>query len=141
VNAPSLAQARNIEVRDARREEAEHQDYINLITLRTEKHNIAGRLTGRRREARIVTIDDHLTDVPPSRHMLIARNDDRPGMIGRVGMVLGDAAVNIDNMDVGKTPRAGSAMMVIATAGPVPEDVVATLRAVPGITEVIAIGS
>jgi D-3-phosphoglycerate dehydrogenase len=62
-------------------------------------------------------------------------------MIGRVGMVLGDAAVNIDNMDVGKTPRAGSAMMVIATAGPVPEDVVATLRAVPGITEVIAIGS
>ena len=72
--------------------------------------------------------------------MLIAQNDDRPGVIGRVGTVLGDAGVNIDNMDVGKTLKAGSAMMVIATATPTPADVVARLRQVPGIVDVITIG-
>lgn len=85
-------------------------------------------------------IDDHLSDVPPAKCMLIVRNDDRPGVIGRVGTTLGDAGVNIDNMDVGKTPKAGSAMMVIATASPTPQNVVEQLRKVPGIVEVISIG-
>jgi predicted regulator of amino acid metabolism with ACT domain len=48
--------------------------------------------------------------------------------------------VNIDNMDVGKTPKAGSAMMVIATATPTPAAVVDQLRNVPGIVDVITIG-
>jgi len=87
-----------------------------------------------------VLIDDHLSDVPPARYMLIVRNDDRPGVIGRVGTVLGDAGVNIDNMDVGKTVKAGSAMMVIATATPTPSVVVEQLRKVPGIVEVLTIG-
>jgi D-3-phosphoglycerate dehydrogenase len=54
--------------------------------------------------------------------------------------VLGDAGVNIDNMDVGKTPQAGSALMVIATATPTPAEVVSQLRQVPGIVEVITVG-
>jgi len=140
VNAPTLATARGISVHEQRRDDVEHQDYMNLITLRAGGHNISGTLTGRRREARIVLIDDHLSDVPPARYMLIVRNDDRPGVIGRVGTVLGDAGVNIDNMDVGKTVKAGSAMMVIATATPTPSVVVAQLRKVPGIVEVLTIG-
>ncbi|MFM7081676.1 MAG: phosphoglycerate dehydrogenase [Actinomycetota bacterium] len=140
VNAPTLAGARGISVHEQRRDDVEHQDYMNLITLRAGGHNISGTLTGRRREARIVLIDDHLSDVPPARYMLIVRNDDRPGVIGRVGTVLGDAGVNIDNMDVGKTVKAGSAMMVIATATPTPSVVVEQLRKVPGIVEVLTIG-
>lgn len=141
VNAPVIATQRNLVVREKRRDDVAHQDYVNLITLRSGVHNISGTLAGRRREARIVTIDDHLSDVPPARFMLIVRNDDRPGVIGRVGTVLGDAGVNIDNMDVGKTPKAGSAMMLIATASPTPTAVVDQLRKVPGIVEVIAIGA
>ena len=140
VNAPTTAAARGLVVHEQRRDEVEHQDYVNLVTLRSGNHNISGTLAGRRREARIVLIDDHLSDVPPARFMLIAQNDDRPGVIGRVGTVLGDAGVNIDNMDVGKTVRAGSAMMVIATATPTPAAVIEQLRQVPGIVEVIAIG-
>ncbi len=140
VNAPSIATTHGIAVRERRRDEVEHQDYMNLITLRSGSRNISGTLAGRRREARIVLIDDHLSDVPPARYMLIVRNDDRPGVIGRVGTVLGEAGVNIDNMDVGKMPEAGSAMMVIATATPTPESVVDQLRRVPGIVEVITIG-
>jgi D-3-phosphoglycerate dehydrogenase len=72
--------------------------------------------------------------------MLIVRNDDRPGVIGRVGTLLGDFSINIDNMDVGKTVKAGSAMMVIATATPTPAEVVERLRQIAGITEVITVG-
>ena len=140
VNAPTIAAARGITVHEQRRDDVEHQDYVNLITLRSGSRNISGTLAGRRREARIVLIDDHLSDVPPARYMLIAQNDDRPGVIGRVGTVLGDAGVNIDNMDVGKTLKAGSAMMVIATATPTPTAVVDQLRQVPGVVEVITIG-
>ncbi|MFZ9075868.1 MAG: phosphoglycerate dehydrogenase [Ilumatobacteraceae bacterium] len=140
VNAPSIATNHGIAVRERRRDDVEHQDYMNLITLRSGSRNISGTLAGRRREARIVLIDDHLSDVPPARYMLIVRNDDRPGVIGRVGTVLGEAGVNIDNMDVGKIPEAGSAMMMIATATPTPESVVDQLRRVPGIVEVITIG-
>jgi D-3-phosphoglycerate dehydrogenase len=102
---------------------------------------VSGTLAGRRREARIVLIDDHLSDVPPAKFMLIVRNDDRPGVIGRVGTLLGDSGINIDNMDVGKTVKAGSAMMVIATATPTPPDVVQRLCGIAGITEVITVGS
>lgn len=140
VNAPTVAEQRQVVVREQRRDDVAHQDYVNLITLRSGGHNISGTLAGRRREARIVLIDDHLSDVPPARFMLIVRNDDRPGVIGRVGTVLGDAGVNIDNMDVGKTPQAGSALMVIATATPTPVEVVGQLRQVPGIVEVITVG-
>ena len=78
-------------------------------------------------------IEDHTTDVPPAENMLVVRNDDRPGVIGLVGTVLGDAGVNINDMDVGRSPQPGSALMVIATSGSVPDDVLDTLRSSPGI--------
>ncbi|MGA1321151.1 MAG: ACT domain-containing protein [Ilumatobacteraceae bacterium] len=141
VNAPTIAESRGVAVREQRNDDVAHQDYVNLVTLRSGAHNVSGTLTGRRREARIVLIDDHLSDVPPAKFMLIVRNDDRPGVIGRVGTLLGDSGINIDNMDVGKTVKAGSAMMVIATATPTPAEVVQRLRGIAGITEVITVGS
>ncbi|NDF81767.1 MAG: phosphoglycerate dehydrogenase [Actinobacteria bacterium] len=141
VNAPTIAESRGVVVREQRNDDVAHQDYVNLVTLRSGAHNVSGTLTGRRREARIVLIDDHLSDVPPAKFMLIVRNDDRPGVIGRVGTLLGDSGINIDNMDVGKTVKAGSAMMVIATATPTPAEVVQRLRGIAGITEVITVGS
>ena len=69
---------------------------------------------GRRGEPRIVNVDDHTIDLPPAANMLVVRNDDRPGMIGYVGTVLGDAGVNIADMDVGRS-QARSAIMVLAT--------------------------
>jgi predicted amino acid-binding ACT domain protein len=68
--------------------------------------------------------------------------DDRPGVIGRVGTILGDAGVNIADMDVGRSAQASSALMVIATTQPAPTEVVEALRACDGVTEVaVAAGS
>ena len=67
--------------------------------------HVAGTLYGKQDAPRIVGIDDHIVDLPPSSHMLVVRNDDTPGMIGTVGTILGDAGINIDDMDVGHEPE------------------------------------
>jgi D-3-phosphoglycerate dehydrogenase len=139
VNAPQRARDHGVDVRETNT--ATSADYVNLLTLRGGGHAIAGTLTGRRSEQRIVMIDGHTFDVPPAEHMLVVRNDDRPGMIGAVGTLLGDAGVNIADMDVGKAAESGTAMMLIAPTAPVLDPVVAALRALPGIISVHALRS
>ncbi len=137
VNAPELAAAAGIEVRETSSTTA--HDYVNLITVRGAEHVLAGTLVGLRGEPRIVLVDDHTVDVPPARHMLVVRNDDRPGMIGAVGQALGEAGVNIADMDVGQAPTGESALMVLSTAVPVPEEVQQRLESTDGIVSVHAI--
>ena len=141
VNAPSMARNLNITVESVASTTTTHRDYVNLITLRSGDRNIAATLTGRRREARIVMIDHHLTDNPPSEHMLVVKNDDRPGAIGRVASALGNAGINIANMDVGSSETAGSALMCIATTTAVPLDVLQHLRTLEGISSVVSVGA
>lgn len=112
------------------------RDYRNRLTVAGEHRSLTGTLIGLRDEARIIQIDDHVLDVPPSAHLLIVRNDDRPGVIGAVGTILGNAGINIDNMDVGRTTSGTSAMMVIDTGQFVSDDVVADLRQASGVTTI-----
>ena len=136
VNAPQLAKDAGCEVRENNSPVSTNADYVNLVTLKCDGHNIAATLVGPRREARLVLVDDHITDVPPANNMLVVRNDDRPGVIGVVGTLLGNATVNIADMDVGKALKAGTAVMVIVPTAPVAPEVVAALRAAPGILDV-----
>jgi len=134
VNAPQLAQERGLDVREA--STATAHDYVNLITLRSPSHSIAGTLWGPRAEAHIVLVDDHIVEVPPAEHMLVVRNDDRPGMIGVVGTALGEANVSIDSMNVHPTRNEGTALMVLATNRAVPDETIALLRATGGILDI-----
>ena len=136
VNAPQLAKDAGCEVRENNSPISTNADYVNLVTLKCDGHNIAATLVGPRREARLVLVDDHITDVPPANNMLVVRNDDRPGVIGVVGTLLGNATVNIADMDVGKALKAGTAVMVIVPTAPVAPEVVTALRAAPGILDV-----
>ena len=58
---------------------------------------------------------------------------DRPGMIGRVGTILGSARINIASMQVGRSEKAGNQMMVLAVESEIPQDVLEQLKAVDGI--------
>ncbi len=138
VNAPQVAEEQGIEVRPTATTTA--RDYVNLITLRSGEHSLAGTLVGLRSVPTIVMIDDHTVDVPPSEHLLIVRNEDRPGMIGTVGSVLGAASVNIDDMAVGANEDGAKAIMVIATDRTVPDEVAAELRSLDGIVSVNPVG-
>ncbi|HLI73961.1 MAG TPA: phosphoglycerate dehydrogenase [Acidimicrobiales bacterium] len=134
VNAPQLAAQRGLEVREITTTAT--REYVNLITLTSRDHSLAGTLSGTGGEPRFVLIDDHKVEVPPARHMLLVRNDDRPGMVGVVGTALGEAEVSISDMDVGPSRTANTALMVLTTDKAVPEDTVARLQAADGILEV-----
>lgn len=137
VNALNMARDRGVEVRGINN--TMPKDFVNVITIRGGGHALSGTLAGLRGEPRLVAVDDSTVDMPPSNHMLVVRNDDRPGMIGIVGTVLGEAGINIDDMDVGRSADGVPAVMVIATATPVPTEVQDRLRSHDGILSVHAI--
>jgi D-3-phosphoglycerate dehydrogenase len=141
VNAPQLAEDRGIGVRSTSSPSA--RDYVNLVTVRGvaggRPTHVAGTLYGKSDAPRIVGLDEHIVDLPPSSHMLVVENDDVPGVIGMVGTILGEAGVNIDDMDVGRSPTGAAAMMAISTRLPVPAEVVEHLRAQPGVFDAKAI--
>jgi D-3-phosphoglycerate dehydrogenase len=141
VNAPAIAEARGLVVRESK--VAATRDYVNLVELRgvcggRETH-VAGTLYGKQGTPRIVGIDDHVIDVPPSAHMVVVRNQDVPGVIGTVATIIGDAKVNIDDMVVGRTPSGAAALMALATTVPVGAEVIAALRAADNILDARAI--
>jgi len=137
VNAPQLAEQRGLEVRETMTSTS--PNYKSVVTLRSGHHAVAGTLTGvgLRAEPRVVMVDDHTVEVPPAEHMLVVRNDDRPGMIGVVGLILGDAGISISSMAVGPsgTSGAGTALMVLSTGEPAPDEVLDRLRASDGILD------
>ncbi len=135
VNAPRLAAQRGLAVRETSCSAT--TEYVNLITLRSRHHAVSGTLAGTSASARIVMIDDHGVELPFADNLLVVRNDDRPGMIGAVGVACGDAGVSISSMAVGQTAgEKGTALMVLATDHPVPFEVIRSLRSTPGILDV-----
>lgn len=141
VNAPQLAEARGLDVRETT--SSSTSDFVNLVTLRgvvgDRAMHVAGTLLGKQARPRIVGILEHSVDVPPSSHMLVVRNDDTPGMIGKVGTILGDAAVNIADMDVGTNAEGEAALMVITTSSEVSPETVERVRALDGVLDANAI--
>jgi D-3-phosphoglycerate dehydrogenase len=121
VNAPVLAEARGLKIKESRSTAAE--DYSSLIISRIAsdrgEHVIAGTLFGRN-EPRIVRLDDYRVDFAPSGYMLIADHRDRPGVIGKVGTILGNEDINIGGMHVGRKTARGKAAMILAVDSPIP---------------------
>jgi D-3-phosphoglycerate dehydrogenase len=138
VNAPQLADEAGVEVKEVKTTTS--HDFVNLITLRGGDHSIGGTLAGVHGEPRVVMLDDHTVELPPAEHMLVVRNDDRPGMIGLVTSSLGEAGVNISDLHLGRSKVGEVALQVLALDAPAPDDVLAKLRAAPGIASVHALG-
>ncbi|MDA8400220.1 MAG: phosphoglycerate dehydrogenase [Actinomycetota bacterium] len=133
VNAPQLATEHGLEITES--STSTTRDFVNLLVLRSENHAVAGTLTGARGEPRLVMMDDHAIEVPPARHMLVVRNDDRPGMIGTVGTILGAAGISISSMAVGPSAGETTALMVLSTDKGVGVETLAELSKAPGIHE------
>ena len=136
VNAPGLAKGRGIKVKEVKSKET--TSFANLITVRvrTDKggHTVAGTLFGTE-EARIVTIDGYRVDVDPKDWLLIGLHLDRPGMIGKVGTILGEHDINIASMQVGRTEQAGTNIMVMGTESDIPTSVMLKIKAVDGLLD------
>ncbi len=139
VNAPQVAAERGLAFEAI--SSSTSPFYKSLVTLRSGSHAVAGTLAGAgaRPEPRIVMVDGHTLEVPPADHMLVVHNDDRPGMIGVVGMALGIAGISISSMAVGPSDDGHTALMVLSTSEPVPADLVAHLREGDGIFGIHAV--
>ena len=137
VNAGALAEQRGLEVKEV--STATSAEYVSLVSLAAGHHRIAGTISGTSGDARIVMIDNHPVEIPPSDFMVIVRNDDPPGMIGRVGTVIGNAGISISNMAVAKSKDGSSALMVLATDTPVSPELVKVLAQEDGILDVHAV--
>lgn len=131
VNAPLFAAERGTEVRLLT--EAESPDHRNLITIRGTladgaQVSVSGTLVGISRRERIVEVDGFLIDVEPTNHLAFLRYDDRPGMVGTVGKILGDAKVNIAGMQVARDAKGGKALVSLSVDSAVPTEVLDQIR-------------
>jgi D-3-phosphoglycerate dehydrogenase len=131
VNARLIAASRGIKLVE-RRSRAQGS-YASLVTVRMQGHEIAGTvLMG---EPRAVRIDSFRVDLVPEGRFLVSRHEDRPGVVGRVGTILGEHDVNIASMQVGRDAPRGSAMMILAVDDRVSSDVLGRLREVGGMSD------
>ena len=131
VNARLIASSRGVKL--VERRSPTHGSYASTVTLRIDGHEIAGTvLMG---EPRAVRIDLFRVDLVPDGRFLVSRHEDRPGVVGRFGTILGEHDVNIASMQVGRDGPRGNAMMILAVDDAVGADVLARLREVPGMSD------
>jgi D-3-phosphoglycerate dehydrogenase len=125
VNAPLLARDRGISVEEARMSES--LDYVNVVEVhaecKSETVSVAGVLAGKRDDERLVRAHGYELDMAFSPIMVLFRYEDRPGIIGIVGSLLGRADVNIASMQVARHSEGGEALMVMAVDSPIPAEV------------------
>jgi D-3-phosphoglycerate dehydrogenase len=130
VNAQKIAEERGIEVTEKKSRQTE--DFQSLITVTVSDGEASVGVCGTLfagDDPRIVRIDGFRVDAIPHGQMLVARNYDRPGVIGFIGTVLGDNDINIAGMFNARETRGGEALTVYNLDQPVPDAVRATLLA------------
>ncbi len=130
VNAPIIARERGIAISETR--STVSSDYVNLIHVKVDTDegpvSVAGTLVGKRNAERVMQVNDYDIEMAPSRFMLFFTYGDRPGVIGRVGTILGQHEINIATMDVGRPSIGGTALMGLTLDSPVPPDVIEEIR-------------
>ena len=134
VNAPLIATDRGVDVDLTT--STESADYRSLITLRGtlgtgETVTVSGTLLTPRQIERVIEVDGFDVDLTPTDHLAFFRYHDRPGIVGAVGGILGDAGVNIASMQVSRTQQGGDALMALTVDSAIPEE------ALRGIAEAI----
>jgi len=137
VNAVHLAESRGIEVGRVRT--APHRDYGEYIEVRLsggDRETCVGGALLAEGFPRVVRIDNFRVDVVPSGALVVLRNRDVPGVIGRVGTILGDAGINIGEYHQARLEAGGAALAAITVDARLDDDVVQALARIPEVHEV-----
>lgn len=136
VSAMHLARARGIKVTQTQHEP--HPDYAAHITVRLtaggRSTQVAGALLAEG-HPRLVQVWEFPLDVLPRGTLVLLRNRDVPGVIGRVGTIVGDAGINIGEYHQARLAAGGEALAVLNVDAPLPAPVIAALRALPAVVE------
>ncbi|MFI5957321.1 phosphoglycerate dehydrogenase [Cryptosporangium sp. NPDC051539] len=135
VNAPLLAKERGVEV--GLTTESASPEYRSLVTVSGvlddgRSLRVSGTLSGPRRVQKLTNIDAFDIDLVPNGHLLFLQYTDRPGVVGTLGVLLGDAGVNIAGMQVARTAAGSRSLMAVAVDQAVPSDLLQRLAAAIG---------
>jgi len=135
VNAPLLAAERGVET--SLTTDPVSPDYRNLITVRGvlvdgRPVSVSGTLTGPRQIEKVTEVDGFDVDLRPEEHLLFFGYRDRPGIVGAIGAMLGDAGVNIAGAQVSRTSVGGDTLMALSVDSAVPADILAEIAEVIG---------
>jgi D-3-phosphoglycerate dehydrogenase len=137
VNAPFLARERGLDVREIRH--GGEGDYHTLLrvsaTTSSGERSVAGTLFGNS-SPRLVEIFGINIEAELEGEMIYIVNEDRPGFIGRLGTVLGEAGINIGTFHLGRRAPGEEAVALVSVDNHVEPETVATLEAIPGVKRV-----
>ena len=134
VNASMIASKRGIKVLEQK--EATCENYTNLITLEVTTSagttTVSGTVLGG--ETRIVRVNNYWIDiVPTGGYFLFSDHRDRPGLIGAVGKITGDADINISYMHLSRLKPRGQALMIMALDEPLSDEQIKKILALPDV--------
>ncbi len=129
VNAQPLARQRGIKIEETT--SSKSPIYRNLITVKftTDEgmHSLAGTIF-EGSETRIVQVDDYSIEIVPSRYMIVNKYNDRTGVVGKIGTLLGNNDINIASMQLGRNQEKGEALMVLQVDCPVSPEIIDALQ-------------
>jgi len=138
VNAPSVAKSRGIKVTEVKHRPPPPSPPPPAGAARAAggtaeagTAEVQGTLFGT--EGRIVRINGFRVDIDPHARLLICPHINRPGVIGTIGSIMGEAGVNISSMQVGKSDREGMNIMALTIDHDIPDETLARVLAVDGI--------
>lgn len=140
VSAPVVASQRGIEVSEVRHDrDSDYQTLIRLtVTTENQTRSIAGTLFGGDKP-RVVNVKGVRMEAELGPHMLYVTNDDKPGLIGRLGSVLGEAGVNIATFHLGRDRIGGDAIALVEVDGEIPPAVVEQVASLPNVVQARAL--
>src|SRR5260221_634268 len=138
VSAPALAGERGISVKEVKTSET--PDFASLLSLRLRcgkslTTEVAGTIVGKR-EPRLVRVDGLEIEAVPEGFMIVVHNNDAPGVIGNVGLTLGEAKVNIAQFALARDRVRGVALALVNVDSPASPDVLDRLRKLPNVRRV-----
>lgn len=137
VNAATIAAERGIQIKESR--VAEIEDLLTTVTLKAAGREITGTVFGRN-DVRIIRIDSFKLDIVPSGPILISwhsgAHTHQPGVIGKIGTMLGQAQVNIHRIEVGNSEEGERAMLVLNLDTSPSMEVLKTISKTPGVLDV-----
>jgi D-3-phosphoglycerate dehydrogenase len=130
VNARVLAKERGVEVVTTTSQDT--MDFTSTVSVEVEtekeKREIVGTLIGKKREPFVVSLFGYHTDFSPSGHLLVFVHKDEPGIVGRMGTMLGNAGVNIAALHMGRKELGSEAVSILNIDSEVPDDLVTQLK-------------
>jgi D-3-phosphoglycerate dehydrogenase len=140
VSAPVIARERDIRCTEIKRDEAANYETLIRLTVTTERvtRSVAGTLFGGARP-RIVEIKDIPVEAEIGPHMLYITNKDKPGVIGDLGRMLGEAKVNIATFHLGRAAEGGDAIALLQVDQAVDKPLLDKIASLPNVLQVKAL--